>query len=1057
MANVKIKETTLKIPTYTWKDEDIEPPFLREFTPRGQPIYPYTVQEIIAKKKTNRSFRAVVLENEYLKLTFLPELNGRLYSLFDKVNKREILYKNKTIKPALFGLRGVWAAAGIEYNFPNSHSVTSLEPVCGEVKRYEDGSASFISGDIEWVSRMGWSVEMKLAPGSALVEMESKLYNLTAFPQRFFYWINAGVPLYPDTKFIYPPSTRRLYVHPPMDNSRIAHLDYPVHHGRDISLAANITQQFPAFAEKMEEDFFGIYHSNIGSGLVHIADHLLVPGRKIWDFGNSRDGKTWGNLLKDGGPDYCEVQAGPFTLQSDYRMLPPEKMSIQNDFWFPISGIGGFNTASKELAANVQITRKVVKIFINSVSVRKNLKVRVKIKNRLAAEKNVAVLPLKPLFLSFNLPSEPENGKITIIFQDESGDEILVYPGKIEKTRTESSFSKSLISEGRYLEEQGYPEKALETYRRKAKTDCRAKISQARLIAASGKFRKAFEQLEEVLSVDKKNPEALYFSGICLKELENYPEAEKRFAQLAENTLFAETALFWQTKIAVIRKNYSQALKYFRQFPNSDLLSSYNLSLAGLSLRKSGQAEKAKNLLDKSGKRFLFDPLAWGESYLLKKKDQKNAFPGNTQQQIIEIVCRYLDLNEPTDGLRIIDAYLKKKNVRLIDPDIFYYRGYLEMRLGRKEEAQYSFRKAKLSDGKNGFSFRLESEAVLKTALEADPGDYRALYQLGNLLAFKNRWPEAVSCWEKVRGNNLSLALRNLGIFHWKIKNQPESAVVKYREAIALKTCGAKTIWEYDHLMEELNRGRERIGALKKKWPVVQKDRRLLLRFASACVAGKRYTEALKILESGRFPLCEGKMLPRLLYEEACCRQGNAYAANNDLQKTLYYYRMPLKYPENLGTGKPSCNLEAEWWFRSGKILEKLGRPALAQRYFRNGGLKGDGIDVEYFPLKKLVLEHQPDVVDIYYWINYYFRILCLQENREDLTAQKLLRKMASFAEVKLREGRGDETEIRLLQALTFHVRGDRQKTAGYLNLLPVHQIPYGRITDFLRQQDCVY
>jgi len=31
-----------------------------------------------------------VVENEYLKLTYIPELGGRFFSLYDKVNKKEV-------------------------------------------------------------------------------------------------------------------------------------------------------------------------------------------------------------------------------------------------------------------------------------------------------------------------------------------------------------------------------------------------------------------------------------------------------------------------------------------------------------------------------------------------------------------------------------------------------------------------------------------------------------------------------------------------------------------------------------------------------------------------------------------------------------------------------------------------------------------------------------------------------------------------------------------------------------------------------------------------------
>ena len=38
------------------------------------------------------------------------------------------------------------------------------------------------------------------------------------------------------------------------------------------------------------------------------------------------------------------------------------------------------------------------------------------------------------------------------------------------------------------------------------------------------------------------------------------------------------------------------------------------------------------------------------------------------------------------------------------------------------------------------------------------------------------------------------------------------------------------------------------------------------------------------------------------------------------------------------------------------------------------------------------------------------------------------------------------------MQALVFYAQGNRQKTVKWLNLLPDHKIPYGRMADFLRE-----
>lgn len=48
-------------------------------------LLPYTQQDCYDRNRVMRSFKAVILENAHLKATFIPELGGRLWSLWDKL------------------------------------------------------------------------------------------------------------------------------------------------------------------------------------------------------------------------------------------------------------------------------------------------------------------------------------------------------------------------------------------------------------------------------------------------------------------------------------------------------------------------------------------------------------------------------------------------------------------------------------------------------------------------------------------------------------------------------------------------------------------------------------------------------------------------------------------------------------------------------------------------------------------------------------------------------------------------------------------------------------
>src|SRR5438067_10288075 len=57
-------------------------------------ILPYRLQDQYDRSRRQRSFNAAVLENEFLRATFVLELGGRLWSLIHKPTERELLFAN---------------------------------------------------------------------------------------------------------------------------------------------------------------------------------------------------------------------------------------------------------------------------------------------------------------------------------------------------------------------------------------------------------------------------------------------------------------------------------------------------------------------------------------------------------------------------------------------------------------------------------------------------------------------------------------------------------------------------------------------------------------------------------------------------------------------------------------------------------------------------------------------------------------------------------------------------------------------------------------------------
>ena len=172
--------------------------------PRWRPVYPYTMLDTLTHRRVEHTYRAVFVENEYLRVTVLPELGGRVYAIFDKTANRDVLYTNHVVKYAMVGLRGAWISGGIEWNFPDGHTLTTVSPVDYTTRLEPDGSAAVVIGDTERVQRMQWAVTVRLRPGRKDVESEVTLYNRTELPGRYWYWATAAAPAADDLRFVYP-------------------------------------------------------------------------------------------------------------------------------------------------------------------------------------------------------------------------------------------------------------------------------------------------------------------------------------------------------------------------------------------------------------------------------------------------------------------------------------------------------------------------------------------------------------------------------------------------------------------------------------------------------------------------------------------------------------------------------------------------------------------------------------------------------------------------------------------------------------------------------------
>ena len=347
-AGVQVWEDTLTLPTYQEGPPDPNPPF--DLFTGGNYFYPYTWRINFLRTATSHSWRALMLENEYLKCTVLPDLGGRLYSCLDKLSGRQMFYANSSVKKDWIALRGSWVALGMELNFPVGHSWVTVSPVDWAITENPDGSASAWVGNTDRVYGMQWRVEFVLRPGVAALEQRVTLHNRSDSRYRYYWWANAAVQVEdPTTTFIMPTRLAEIHGLPEL-------ITWPVSQGVDLSVTGNNTAQLGLFAFGCREEFFGVYHPTSRSGVVHYATLADAPGKKTWVWGPDGDAYVR-SALSDNNTTYVEVQGGALNDQSTFAYLDPQQTRSFTEYWVPARSLGGITRANLYGILNLQRTK----------------------------------------------------------------------------------------------------------------------------------------------------------------------------------------------------------------------------------------------------------------------------------------------------------------------------------------------------------------------------------------------------------------------------------------------------------------------------------------------------------------------------------------------------------------------------------------------------------------------------------------------------------------------------------------------------------------------------
>ena len=184
---VQVRVEDIVIPTFLPAPPDKNPMFLEKRVYQGSSgkVYPLPFTDRISEAKTDRRWKAVWLENKFLRVLVLPEIGGRIHAIRDLTNGVELIYRQHVIKPALVGLAGPWISGGIEFNWPQHHRPATFLPMDFQIEEHADGSKTIWCSDHDPMTRMKGMHDIYLHPNKALVELKVRTYNQTPLMQTF--------------------------------------------------------------------------------------------------------------------------------------------------------------------------------------------------------------------------------------------------------------------------------------------------------------------------------------------------------------------------------------------------------------------------------------------------------------------------------------------------------------------------------------------------------------------------------------------------------------------------------------------------------------------------------------------------------------------------------------------------------------------------------------------------------------------------------------------------------------------------------------------------------
>ncbi|MBO8483080.1 MAG: DUF5107 domain-containing protein [Bacteroidetes bacterium] len=903
-----VKDTVMR--TYPFSDPNPVP------QPSG--VYPYYKYETFAFEPEDAVWKMVVLENDYLRVKIFPEIGGKIWSIYDKTQGKELFYDNDVVKFREIALRGPWTSGGIEFNYGViGHAPTCSHPVDYEISHKDDGSVSCYIGVQELLTRTRWMVEVNLPKDAVWVRTRAFWHNSSGVYQPYYTWANSGVEVTPEMKLIYPSSYSIAH------DGRI--FPYPVDEaGRDLSEYSqqNFGLDKSYHPGGSHKNWFGVYWPEREVGMLHYALRDEKLGRKYFSWTQSGQGEIWVGLLTDTRPQYVELQSGRLFNQNLWESVStPYKQTLftpygtdeWNEYWLPFSGIGDdVNGLTLRAAVNVEpgADGVMVGVFaLQGISGKLELKGA---EGETLSSRDITLEPSESFSESFSvggdaLKSITLDGRTLWSSDSQETDR----PSEINKDFSLDSaqgltvYAKYLVGMRKYPDAEWRVDKALEM----DPSLIPALNLKALLCARSMDYEEAYRYADKVLAIDEYDPQANYISGQAAAALGKVYDAMDRFEVAAITPELRSAACTELAKLHFKAGEKELAADYLKK---SLVGNAYNVTAYYLLY----QIAPAEDILEKIEGLDLLTHFPDVERMLAGEISSDELSESIREelkwQNYIEFAAFYSELGLKDKASRLLAACPEQNAL------VALWRAWLEGDTGAIVSAESC-------PVDLVFPFREESAAPLEWAVE-NGGSWRSRYLLAMLKDFLGHKDEAISL---MSGNESDYAP------YYCYRSQ----LTESKEDMLKAHQMDPDEWRYRlYLAQRYYRdGKydEAIELTGKYYYKHSENFHIGDIYVKSLIAAGEYRKADKAVMSLRILPFEGQAGSHVMYRDIKLHLAAESIDRGRYKDALARIAEAQEWPESLGVGKPYDDLidtTLENWLTA-IVYKRLGSDSLSEEY----------------------------------------------------------------------------------------------------------------------------